>query len=372
MKITTLDNLWLEFRSAGRLLPWLGPALRGVLLRRLKDEACRQPEAQQGTVWKYCRGCPFMGDCAYGDLFEPDHLDWATNKLEPELVKLLNGRHEPPRPVILVPAYPATDEAEPGMTLPISLRFLSHKAAAHVDWVLDRLDQVGREGWLGKDDIRFRVDFREARESAVELTSEMLPTTIDTKSGVIPRLGIGLIAPLFLEASKKSVPASSTRRRSSRRDAASEPHLVVPTFEELFRASLDAVRAHLTAAGEPPPRLDLRTWGRAARGVVLLDHCFEEFTQPHTQSRHGDEAVDSLDRTGRRGRQSRGGQPDGLRRTASKDAAWGHREFHGTFGGGVYANVPWSFLPWLSWAGLLHVGEERVSGAGGWRVLLNP
>jgi hypothetical protein len=363
MQVLTIDNLWLEFQSAGRLLPWLGPALRGILLRRLKEEVCQQPKPQQNTVWKYCRGCPFMGDCRYGELFEPDHLDWAVNKLEPDLVRLLNGRKEPPRPIILVPAYPAPEEADSGLMLPLSIRFFGKQAAAHVDWVLDRLDQAGRSGVLGQNNVRFRLDFREVRESRVELTPEMLPTSIDPTAGVIPRLGIGLTAPLFLAPAVKTTRTSAIRKRPRSRAETSQQNLIVPSFEELFRAALNNVRAQLTAAGEPPPRLDLRMWGRAARNVALQEHCYEEFTQPHWQSRHCDDAFGSPLPSQR----CEVGQYDRRRATRS-----GSREFQGTFGGGVYTHVPWSFLPWLTWAGLFHVGGERVSGAGGWRVLLNP
>jgi hypothetical protein len=39
-------------------------------------------------------------------------------------------------------------------------------------------------------------------------------------------------------------------------------------------------------------------------------------------------------------------------------------------GGGVYADVPLSLLPWMLWAGRLHAGGHRVAGAGGWRLVL--
>lgn len=352
MKITTIDNLWLEFQSAGQLVRWLGPALRGTLLKPLKEEICRQPPKLWKTKWKDCKGCPYLGDCLYGDLFEPDLSSQVVNNLDAESVRLLNGRKESPRPVILAPGYPGPDRATLRTAMRFSVRLIGELAVESGDWVLDQVTEVGRQGRLGPDGIRFHLNGDQASVTSVDLTPDMLPMSISGAGGIIPRLGIGLTTPLFLKPAKRASVRSKSSSRTRSQAVRADEHLVVPSFEDFFRASLEIVRAQLTIAGTPPPRLDLRPWTAAARRVPLQEHCFEEFSQSHTQSRHTGDSRSS--------------------RSSSHPATWGHRTLKGTFGGGVFQHVPWEFLPWLMWGGLLHVGGERVSGAGGWRVLLNP
>jgi hypothetical protein len=42
------------------------------------------------------------------------------------------------------------------------------------------------------------------------------------------------------------------------------------------------------------------------------------------------------------------------------------RPLHGVVGGAVYGPVPAALVRWLAWGGRLHVGTDRVAGAGGW------
>src|SRR5580704_6724988 len=62
----------LRIARGGRLVPWLGPALRGLAGGRLRARVCRQPVGEQFGKWEHCRGCPLMSGCAYGETLEPD------------------------------------------------------------------------------------------------------------------------------------------------------------------------------------------------------------------------------------------------------------------------------------------------------------
>ena len=41
---------------------------------------------------------------------------------------------------------------------------------------------------------------------------------------------------------------------------------------------------------------------------------------------------------------------------------------YGVMGEGEYGPVPGALMTWLEWGGRVHVGTDRVAGAGGWRV----
>jgi hypothetical protein len=44
------------------------------------------------------------------------------------------------------------------------------------------------------------------------------------------------------------------------------------------------------------------------------------------------------------------------------------RPLHGVMGSGLYGPVPRALVPFLIWGGRVHVGIDRVAGAGSWRV----
>jgi hypothetical protein len=55
-------------------------------------------------------------------------------------------------------------------------------------------------------------------------------------------------------------------------------------------------------------------------------------------------------------------------RWSNRAGRW--RPLHGVTGGAVYGPAPVSLVRWLEWGGRIHVGTDRVAGAGGWRVHL--
>src|SRR4051812_18428037 len=113
----------LRLTASGRLLPWLGPALRGLVARRFKESVCRFSLAEQDTTWKHCKGCPHMSACPYGQTLEAD---------PPPSAQVFVGQDDGTRPIVVAPEYPMPERARPGMAVPVLATFLGATAAANV------------------------------------------------------------------------------------------------------------------------------------------------------------------------------------------------------------------------------------------------
>jgi hypothetical protein len=223
------------------------------------------------------------------------------------------SRKDGPRPLVLAPHFPVPEEGRPGLAVPVRLAVVGADGAAAVPGLMAALASAGRDHGLGPDRVLFEVGPAELEACEV---GPGLPLSPDAVAGTYPRVGVGLTAPLFLKACGGRMAK-------------------VPSLAELFRAShwavLDLARRYGMA-----PVTEFRRLLEAAEGVRLVDHCYETFVQPHVSTRQG-------------------------RRY----------KVRGVVGGGVYADVPAALLPWLLWGGRLHVGEHRVAGAGGWRIVLD-
>lgn len=303
----------LRLTGAGRLQPWLGPALRGLVALRFKEAVCRHPPAERKARWVHCSGCPHMESCAYGQTFEPD---------PPAGVKVQPGRLDAIRPVVLAPYYPVAAEGGAGLEVPLRLTAVGEQAVRHVLGLLDTLATSGRQG-LGADGVRFELGpLREDRVSNLPVAE--LPEKADAVRGVVPRLGVGLTAPLFL-----------TRQEERGAGGGRKRVIGCPSLADLLRASLRSVGELFRLYGGGL-RADFDSLKEAAEGVRLVEHCYERFKQGRWSSR---------------GEQ--------------------HYELLGVVGGGVYEDVPLVLIPWLMWGGRLHVGGHRVAGAGSWRLLFD-
>lgn len=309
MNYTTLE-LSLRLMGAGRLLPWLGPALRGLTAQQFKDRVCAHAPGERWTRWKKCAGCSYMGACAYGQTFEPD---------PPAGRSVQKGREDAIRPMVLAPYYPVPELSRLDLAIPLRVVAVG-PAVAHVSEMLAALDVAGRRFGLGHDRITFLVEMQNKTEQG-ELRAEDLPHTPDAISGRLPRVGVGLTAPLFLP------------RRTAADLYTGGPRL--PTFVDLLRAALRSVGELFRLYGEPL-RANYAALKSAANPVRLIDHCYEEFDQGTCSSRSGQ-----------------------------------RYQMQGVIGGGVYSDVPLSLLPWLLWGGRLHSGGRRIAGAGGWRLVLD-
>jgi hypothetical protein len=293
-------RLRLRLRDEGRLLPWLGVALRGLAMGHFKDRACAFPPAARG---KHCGGCPEMADCMYGPLYEPDL---------PPGRQARKGCESVIRPIALAPYFPVAERAAPGGEIPATL-VVAGDHDARVEALLESLRAAGASSGLGGGG---RFDLLRDGEERADLRPGDLPATADALPGSLPRLGLGLTAPLFLKAGGR---------------VGRGP----PELADVVGRAVGVVIDLMAMYGEPV-RVDFRGLVDAARGARLVDHCFEPFEQGRQATRH-----------------ERGYEMGGIQ------------------GGGVWEDVPMALLPWLAWGGRLHVGEYRVAGAGGWRVVLD-
>lgn len=303
-------QLTLRPTSCGAVEPWIGTTLRGVVARRFKESQCRHPPPERAK-WTYCRGCAWSGECSYGLTYESQSLRPSGGPC---------GVHDPPKPIVLAPYYPLPAQLGPSARVPVRA-LLVGPAARYADPLFRALLAAGREPGLGPERITFELEQGVCPDVVTTyLDAESLPQHPGQSPGVFPRVGIGLTAPLFL---------------SWKDDAGQRRPLTLPSLADLFVASLRVVRNLSWFFGERFD-FDAEPLVAAARHVPLVDHCYEPFQKLRSSSRQ-------------------------------RESRWEQ----GVVGGGVYRDVPAALLPWLVWGGRLHVGMDRVAGAGSWRLVLD-
>lgn len=298
----------LRIARGGRLLPWLGPALRGLAAGRLRARVCRQPVAEQLGRWERCAGCPLMAGCAYGETVEPD---------PPAGVHLASGWESAARPLVVAPAYPAPEVARVGDRCPVRVAFVGAAAAGHAVRFWEALRAGGADPLLGLGEDRVLFDVLPSGEPD-RTDAVVLPPDPAAVPGAVPVVRVVLTSPLILTAR-----ADGDRKQLVER----------PTFGELVRAGLRVLGPLHRCYGTALPDAAFGAVKELAEGVPL---------------RRAEFAVV--------------GQPKSSHRTGNR---W---EVRGVTGWGEYGPVPSGLLPWLEWAGRLHVGTHRVAGAGGLRV----
>ncbi len=188
-----IQFLQLTLTRGGRLLPWLGPALRGIAAGTLKNRVCRQPPIQRELQWKFCHGCPHIHDCAYGLTYEPD---------PPEDRTVLKAMHDGQRAIALAPCFPAPLEGRAGDRLLVRLLLLGHRAIGAAPAVIDAMAEAGRNKGFGQDEVAFQVE-QESLPSwpagQVILRAEDLARQYDASLGTLPCVRLELTSPLFLK-----------------------------------------------------------------------------------------------------------------------------------------------------------------------------
>jgi hypothetical protein len=296
-------NRVLRIARGGRLIPWLGPALRGLAGGRLRARVCRQPVGEQFGKWERCRGCPLMPGCAYGETVEPD---------PPMGIHLASGWESTSRPLVVAPSYPAPDAGRVGDRIPVRVLFIGRGAAGHAEAFWDALRVGGADPMLGlgEDQVLFDILPLNDTTNANRAEEVTLPTDPAALPGFIPWVRVILTSPLVLNAGGDGGKKLLIERPTLR--------VLGPLFRCYGNTLPEPVFAAVKQLAEPVPTLQTRF------GVV-----------GQTKSSH---------RTGDR------------------------YSVRGVIGSAEYGPVPISLLPWLEWAGRLHVGTHRVAGAGGWRV----
>ena len=302
----------LRLTSPGRLLPWLGPALRGLAAGQFRQSVCAYSLAEQQSTWRYCKGCPHITECPYGRTIEPD----------PPAGMAMHGQDDAARPVVIAPAFPAPEIGEVGTELPVRVSFVGIRAAQHADEFWTALAVAGRSTRQGiaPDHTRFEVLPPPPPDSPARWRAIELPLEPVGRGTMIPRLRVALTSPLFLRP-----PGEEGRGL-----------LQEPTFADLLRASL-------------------RTLGRlhAYYGETLPDQAFRDLKQAAAE-------IPTLD----------------ANYTTFRQRKWSNRSrqgflLTGAIGEASFGPVPRGLAAWLAWGGRLHVGPHRVAGAGGWEVFVH-
>ena len=292
---------------SGRLLPWLGPAMRGLIGGRLRAHVCRWPVAEVLSQWERCAGCPHMNGCQYGETFEPD---------PPAGLQLASGWENAARPLVIAPAFPAPELGKAKDWFDIRITAIGPTAVGHLDDVWESFRVAGADLAIGLGDDHIPFDVTRTGASGDSVVS--LPPPADN-GDMVPRVRVTLTAPLFLNEA-----TPDGRKRAVRE----------PTFGQLMRAGLRTLGPLHRLYGEPLAEDVFHLVKVAAEAVPTIRTEFAEFRQERFSNR-------------------------------SKD----RYDIFGVTGWAGYGPVPAWLLPWVQWAGRLHVGTHRVAGAGGWSAL---
>lgn len=212
-------GLVVELRTAGRLVSWLGPALRGITALRHRAAECRQPQDTWRTTWRYCRGCHHMPSCGYGQAFEPDAQPNAAHR-------------DAPRPLVLSPEFPVEPRPHAGSRFHVDVTAIGRAAVAALPNVLRAITDAGRLDGLGPDRVRFNV----TRGPEPPLQTVVRPVLLPKQASPLPvvqDVTIRLSAPLFLR---------------ERGQAGSRRQVLEPELVHLVRASMRMAREFLGEA----------------------------------------------------------------------------------------------------------------------------
>jgi hypothetical protein len=303
-------NRVLRLTRPGRLLPWLGPAVRGLAARRFKANVCRYPPSVQNGERRECKGCPYMFECPYGRTVEPD---------PPPGAHVFPGQADATRPLVIAPDFPAPADGAVGLELPVRVTFIGRAAATHADEFWAALAEAGRGPRAGfaPNNATFVVErARPPVPEAVWRTID-LPTDPAACPGAVEWVRVRLTGPLILR------PEGVDGRRL----------LATPSFADLLRASLRLLGMVFRLYAEPLPEAAFATLKNLASGVPTRTSDFGIIRQPKWSSRTRQGGIVA-----------------------------------GAIGEAEYGPVPAVLVPWLAWGGRLHVGAHRVAGAGGWRI----
>jgi hypothetical protein len=253
-----------------------------------------------------------MAGCPYGEAVEPD---------PPAGVHLAAGWENTARPLVVAPAFPLPELGQPGFIFPVRVVFVGPIASGHSDVFWDALRVGGADPLLGLGDGQVLFDLLPPNDpaDAVRASDISLPLFPADHPGEVSSVRVRLTAPLFLNTSS----GDGSRRRPVTR----------PTFSDLLRAGLRVLGPLFRCYAEPLPDEVFSRVKEAAERVPTRSADFRVFGQDRHSKRSGD-----------------------------------RYEARGVIGEGTYGPVPGWLIPWLTWAGRVHVGTHRVAGAGGWVV----
>jgi hypothetical protein len=303
------DILCLTFTRAGEGLSWLGPAMRGVVAKTLKDATCRWPEPLRSAEWRYCKNCEHIHECEYGVTFESSQIPNIWFK---------DGTQDGLRSITMAPAYPSNQSIKAGDQVGVRLLLLGANAIDVRDAVIHNIQIAGASNLLGPNRLGFRVTSAAPQQSRSVSMSELIQPQVD-RPEVIPAVKIQLNTPMFL---KQSESRSTTRRKQAN---------LSPTFSELFANCMRIVSRSFSVytPGELEQSVNFRNLKDLAGTVEPREHNWVRFDQNKYSNR----------------------QRKGF-------------SMVGVTGSAVFQNVPRELVPWLELGGQLGIGSHRVAGAG--------
>jgi hypothetical protein len=329
--------LKLTFQTGGQLNGFLGPALRGGVLKTLRNQECRIPSPASSSEMlrnverstkgadfsKYCLGCPLNNDCRYGRAVEPDNLvRFGT---------VPNGMRGGIRLMTYAVDSGMEAQAVEGEMATLRLLAIGEDAINMSDSVVDLVSRLGRGNGLGKDHVQFETHASGMSRDQWVLSSGSLSREV---SGArIPLLEIHLGSPLAAQG------ASESEERP------------IQTLLDFLKPAMATVRRVVREAGNDLSLLNDVNYGEFQR-VAEQIRCESSTLAWHKQPRSSER------------RPKRGMKPE-EKGQVSHDL-W----LDGWLGSVQFRNVPESFLSWLSWAGRLGVGKNRDCGSGIWCLML--
>ena len=351
-----ISTTWvrLRFLTKGHVNGWLGPAIRGLLLKPLRQRLCLLDERQQTErsealndpiQERYCLNCDRMAECSYGRIFEPDRL-LISGRVHRGARDGLRGitiatqcYTEPAGPADASLLTSATSEhsssynsleIQPGDELTVRLLQIGPEAIDLGAEVLKVLQASGRTRGLGPDHVRFEIDRASTSQQTSDLSIDSLP--LHALAGSVPSLKIHFDTPLFLKI--KTADESNFGRTRRRFTDSSDSR---PTISTVFRESLRTVRRAVNeyANDDWAVGTDMRFLLDSADDAKMVGSDLQPFTQPRSSAR--------------------------------QERRW---QLMGWRGSLTVADVPLHWLPYLQWAGRLGVGDSRNCGAGLWRLEL--
>lgn len=350
--VMRLFRLEMTTLTSGVLNSWFSPAVRGLVLKPLRDQLCRENGGYQANAGRsenglrldpqgngYCRGCLKNGDCGYGRVFEPD-----LRIIDPRLIHFsaeqgLRGitfagkfssvdTHERVSPLI-DKQHSSQVHVPSGSELLLRMLSLGEASQPLIPRIVQALDTGGKtSGLWGQPPVFFSVNPKAACTETWSLPIDSLPTAFC--GGILPSVQIVLQSLLSLKRSDRSQTVASPRRFS-------EQASTVPTFREIFSNSLRTVRRAVNEFADPTflSELQLGQFINSAQQVELIDHDLRFFEQQRASRR-----------------------TDGHNQT-------------GWLGTVTFRNVPLAYLPWLNWAGKLGIGDSRNCGAGLFHLVID-
>jgi hypothetical protein len=338
--------------STGKLNTWLGPAVRGLLLRPLRERLCELLEETEKTRQRqvqsdaalgqttnnlelYCRGCSLNQSCRYGRVLEPYREGLRAeeqNKMEgAEEGRGRAGAREGLRGLTIAPVFPAPETATVGQILRLRVLGLGSENKGLMRDALHVLHQQGQQAGLGPDRVKLQLQPNSLQLQQSVISASELPT--EPGSGVVPSVRLHLETPLLLRESKDKT-GKRTGARGRRYLTQIEPADSLPT---LLRDSIRTVRRALEEYGSTRQWFDFDPGPLLAAAAEVPCERFEWETIKQQ------------------------------RFSARRDQRW---EVTGWQGYATYRNVPVGILPWLIWGGRLGVGDSRNCGGGLWHLVL--